>query len=43
MFSGYKRTDIYHKLEQERLDVLVIGGNDEKCLRQKRHWPKNPF
>jgi len=26
MFSGYKRTDIYHRLEQERLDVLVIGG-----------------
>ncbi len=26
MFSGYKRTEIYHKLEQERLDVLVIGG-----------------
>jgi len=26
MFSGYKRTDIYHNFEQERLDVLVIGG-----------------
>lgn len=26
MFSGYKRSDICHNLEEERLDILVIGG-----------------